>query len=523
LTFGVAFTGYFREAVLAARFGLSATMDAYFAAIFIPTLVYMVLIAGTLSPVFIPILIQHGGDEDCAQLSESFSVVTNAVLLLLSAAVVLGLFTVRKWLPLLFSGFSRTTTDTATHLVYIIFPAVIFVAVAGILTAALNGFHKFALAAAAPALSSLAVILAAVLARGDRAIYIVGFATALGFLLQLIFLLPATARLGIRYRLVLNFRHPAIKKLTRLGVPLLLYLLVANASSFMERNLASQLSAGAVSSITYATRLFAIPANFFAAPLAIVAYPLFVREAVRDNRGDLRNQISRMVRLVCFLFMPLTLWVVMNSLSLIRMFYERGQFHLSDSVVTAQVLMLYGVGILPNAITVILLRCFYAVQDTMTPLWAESIDLAFYIVTALLLTPRFGIAGLAFTRGMTYFLVAGILIFVLSRKQKLLKMDFDLMRFLGRTSIASLAMAAVSWMSLHLMQSAFDSGKTPLRLGIVCVVLTVSASVFLGVARLLKLDEAAHILGTIRQLVPGLGSPISEVQGEVAVLKGDPR
>jgi peptidoglycan biosynthesis protein MviN/MurJ (putative lipid II flippase) len=50
------------------------------------------------------------------------------------------------------------------------------------------------------------------------------------------------------------------------------------------------LSAGAVSSITYATRLFAIPANFFAAPLAIVAYPLFVREATRPLR-DLRNQI----------------------------------------------------------------------------------------------------------------------------------------------------------------------------------------------------------------------------------------
>ena len=53
------------------------------------------------------------------------------------------------WLPLLFPGFSSSTTGTATHLVYIIFPAVIFVAVAGILTAALNGFHQFALPAAA--------------------------------------------------------------------------------------------------------------------------------------------------------------------------------------------------------------------------------------------------------------------------------------------------------------------------------------------------------------------------------------
>jgi putative peptidoglycan lipid II flippase len=510
LTLGVALAGYVREAVLAGRFGLSATMDAYFAAVFIPTLVYMVLIAGTLSPVFIPILIQQDRKEDRAELSVTFSVVTNAVLLFLASIIALGLVTVGVWLPLLFSGFNKTTTDTATHLVYIIFPAVIFVALAGILTAALNGFHKFALPAAAPALSSLVVIVAAVFARGERAIYVVGIATALGFLLQFVFLLPAAARLGLRYRLVLNFRHPAISKLIRLGVPLLLYLLVANASSFLERNLASKLSAGAVSSITYATRLFAIPANFFAAPLAIVAYPLFVREAVRDNYGDLRNQISRMIRLICFLFMPLTLWVVMNALPLIRMFYERGQFHVSDSIVTARVLMLYGIGILPNAIAVILLRCFYAVQDTMTPLWAESIDLAFYVVAALLLTRRFGLAGLAITRGMTFFLVASILILVLSRKQRLLVVDFDLVRFLGRTAIASLSMAAVSWMSFHLLQSTFDSGNTPVRLGIVCAVLAVSAPVFLGVARLLKLDEATHILSTVWHLIPGLASCTSK-------------
>jgi putative peptidoglycan lipid II flippase len=521
LTLAVAFAGYVREAALAARFGLSATMDAYFAAVFIPTLVYMVLIAGTLSPVFIPILIQADGDEERVQLSETFSVVTNVVLLVLATTIALGLVTVHVWLPLLFAGFSSTTAGTATHLVYIIFPAVIFVAVAGILTAALNGFHQFALPAAAPALSSLAVIVAAVLARGDRAIYVVGFATALGFLLQFVFLLPATARLGIRYRLVLNFRHPAIGKLIRLGVPLLLYLLVANASAFLERNLASHLSAGAVSSITYATRLFAIPANFFAAPLAIVAYPLFVREAARDNCGDLRNQISRMIRLVCFLFMPLTVWVVMNALPLTRMFYERGQFHQSDSIVTARVLMLYGVGILPNAIAVILLRCFYAVQDTMTPLWAESIDLAFYIVFALLLTPRFGLAGLAITRGMTFFLVASILTFVLSRKRMLLVVDFDLLRFLGRTAIASLAMAAVSWMSFHLLQSAFDSGKTPIRLGIVCAVLAVSAPVFLGVARLLKLDEATHIVSTVWQLVPGVANSVSGEDGQLPPLSGE--
>ena len=435
LTLVVAFIGYLREATLASRFGLSATMDAYFAAVFVPTLVYMVLIAGTLSPVFIPILIQEDSAEDRDRLSETFSVVTTFVLFLLLTTISAGIITVHWWLPLLFSGFGAATMNTATRLVYIIFPAVLFVALAGILTAVLNGFHKFGLAASAPALSSVSVIGAALVARGDKAIYIVGYATALGFILQFILLLPGTAILGIRYRFVVDLRHPAVVKLLRLGIPLFLYLVVANASSFLERNLASHLSAGAVSTLTYAMRLFAIPANFLAAPLAIVAYPLFAREAVREESGDLRNQVSRIFRLVCLLFLPLTIWVVLNALPLTRFFYERGQFRLQDSVMTSQALMLYAIGILPNAMAVVLLRCFYAAQDTITPLLAESIDLVFYIIAATALTKHFGISGLALTRGMTFFLVAIILIVVLRNRHGLLTIDLNFIQFFLRTSV----------------------------------------------------------------------------------------
>jgi putative peptidoglycan lipid II flippase len=504
LTLVVAFLGYLREATLAARFGLSATMDAYFAAVFVPTLVYMVLIAGTLSPVFIPILIQDEAAEDRIKLSETFSVVTNFVVLVLVLTIIACLLTVHWWLPLFFSGFNVATVAIAVRLVYIIFPAILFVAVAGILTAVLNGFHKFALAAFAPALSSIAVIGAALLVQGDKAIYVVGVATALGFLLQFLLLMPATAGLGLRYRLILNLPHPALRKLLHLGTPLLLYLAVANASSFLERNLASQISAGAVSTISYATRLFSIPANFFAAPLAIVAYPLFAREAVRHNYGDLRDQLYRMVRLVWVVFLPLTVWVVMNSLPLTRVFYEHGQFRSGDSLITARVLMLYGIGVLPNAVTVILLRCFYAIQDTVTPLWAELIDLTFYVVAALFLTKHFGLAGLAVTRGMTFFLVAIILVLVLWRKKKLLVLDLNLISFCGRSGLAAIAMAMVSWISLHLLQTSFDSGKTLLRFGIVGLILVVSGGTFLGFARMLKLDEANHILNMVLELVSGI-------------------
>lgn len=519
LTVMVAAFGYFREAALAARFGLSTTMDAYFAAIFIPTIVYMVLIAGTLSPVFIPILLQDEVSGEPGRLSESFSVVTNFVLLFLGGIVLCAMITAHKWLAILFPGFNPATAATTRHLVYMIFPSVVFVALAGVLTSALNGFHKFALAAFAPALSSITVITAALLARGSRAIYVVGFATAIGFLLQFLLLMPATAALGIHYRPLVRFHHPAIAKLIRLGGPLLLYLAVANGCLFLERNLASRLAAGALSTLTYAMRLFAVPANFLAAPLAIVSYPQFAREAVHARHGDLRRQVSRMFRLVVFLFLPITVWTIQNALPVTRLLYERGQFQFGDSLITSRALMCYGIGIFPNAIAVILLRCFYAVQDTITPLIAEIIDLAFYAIVATVLTRSFGIEGLAFTRGLSFCLVTTVLIFVLWRKKHLLVLDASLLLFFFRTALATVGMAGASWISLRFLQASFDAGKAPLRLGIVCLLLSVSGAVFLGVARLLRLEEATHLMQTVWQLLPGAAIAALEEDRNLPLVK----
>jgi putative peptidoglycan lipid II flippase len=499
LTVIVSLCGYLREAALAARFGMSTTMDAYFAAVLIPTMVHMVLIAGMLSPVFIPILLQ-GASEGSGKLSETFSVITNLVLVFLAAIVGSATITAREWLALLFPGFNSVTAELTLHLIYIIFPSTLFVALAGILTASLNAFHKFAVAAIAPAVSSISVVVAVTLARGPRAIYLVGLATGVGFLLQMALLIPAIRSLGIRYRPVFRLGHPAVGRLLRLGGPLLLYLSVANASLFLERNLASRLAAGAVSTVTYAMRLFAVPSNFLAAPLAVVAYPQFAREALREEPGDLGSQISRMFRLVLFVFLPVMFWTILNALPLTRLLYERGQFRLQDSILTARVFRLYGIGILPNAIAVILLPCFYAIQDTISPLWAEVVDLLFYLLVAIFLMNHFGLLGLALSRGIQFYLFAALLMFVLYRRC-LLKMDSDLLQFLSRVGLASLVMAAVSWIILYFLRGVFDSGILVVRLGVVCVMVIASSAVYLSMTRLLKLPEAEQVLNTALDLL----------------------
>lgn len=502
LTFAVSALGYVRAATLAGRFGVSATMDAYFGATLIPNTLYLIVVVGTLSPIFIPILLQENASQSRDEISESFSVVTNFTLLMVVALVALGMFTARHWLPWLFPGFGAATDAMLLRLVYVIYPAVVFLTLAGIFSAVLNGFHKFALAAITPAISSVAVIAAAIFARGSRAIYIVGIATAVGFVLQFLVLLPSMAALGVRYRPIFNFRHPAIIKVLRLGGPLFLYLVVSNASLIIERNLASRLSAGAVSAMTYAMRLFTVPANFLAAPLAIVSYPLFAREAIKEKRGELGKQLSRTLRFIVIIFLPITVLLILNAFPLTRVLYERGRFRPQDSLLISRVLMLYGIGILPNAIAVILVRCFFAIQDTVTPLVAETIDLVFYAISATWLTHHFGIEGLAVARGMTFFLVGGIFALVLAKKRRLLTFDFDLLSLFSRTVAASLAMGIVNWIALHALQSSFDSGKTLQRLALLGVVFALSAATFLGMSRLLKLAETTAILKTVFGVLP---------------------
>ena len=504
LTVTVAVFGYLREASLAARFGVSAVMDAYFAAIFIPNILYLVLITGMLSPIFIPILVQESLSEDRAAISETFSHVTNFVLLVLAVATSLCIVLARFWLPFLFAGFSAATTGMAVQLTYIIFPAVLFLAVSGIFSAVLNGFHRFALAAFAPALGSISVISAVLLARGEKAIYVVGVATGFGFALQSIVLLPAVRATGLRYYPILNLNHPAIRKVFRLGVPLFLYLAVANASGFLERNLASHLSPGAVATLSYALRLFMVPANFLVTPLVTVVYPGLAREAAREAYGDLKNEMRRNLRLVFFFFFPATIWVVLNALPVTRLLYERGQFRLQDSLMTSRVLAIYGTAILPYAATLMALRCFYAIEDTMTPLKAELINLCYFIVVATLMTRHYGLVGLAVSRATSFFLVALIVLGVLAKKLGLFKIPAHTANFIFRTVIASGAMSFLIWLSWHRLQPFFDTGNVAVRLAIVAAQLLVGSVSFFVAALALRINESRRVLN----MVAGLTSSV---------------
>src|SRR5207248_1054439 len=88
------------------------------------------------------------------------------------------------------------------------------------------------------------------------------------------------------------------------------------------------------------------------------------------HQGDIaqvRHRTLSALRLVFLLTVPVTIGGVLLTEPLTRLAYEYGRFRTADTLLTAQAVRAYLMG-LPFYGTVHLLnRCFYATHDTMTP------------------------------------------------------------------------------------------------------------------------------------------------------------
>ena len=491
LTTFVTAVGYFRDAVFASKLGASAGMDAYLAALFVPNTLYLVLVAGTMSPIFMTVFSQHENRSHKEALIV-FRVTSTFVGLTLSVLVLVGMFTARFWLLLLFSGFTPDQMRLSLQILYIVFPAIVFLGLAGMVSALLNSLAHFTAPALSPAMYAAATVPVLLLAPRDRLIHWVAVATAAGLAAQLFVQLPTAASLGVHWRPDFNFRHPALRQLMRLALPLLAYLVVANASLVIERNIASKLSTGAISIVNYATRLFTIPGNLLIMPLAVVFYPTFAREAAREGRGNLERELRDALRIAVFLALPVTCWMVVHALPLTRVIFERGQFDFTNSTRTAGMLTLYSLGLLPNAVAVILLRAFYAVQDTVTPLLAEAANLACYAWLAPRLAERYGLVGLGAARAGSFVLVGVILLFALRKKLSVL--SFTESAFLVKIACGSFALGATTWAASFLLTDVFQQHGFLVRALITVFLGALGISVYIGICYSLGVREVNSVL-----------------------------
>ncbi|GEA17226.1 murein biosynthesis integral membrane protein MurJ [Moorella sp. E306M] len=503
--------GFGREAALAAVFGASRVTDAYLVATVIPSLLFAI-VGAAITTVGIPVLSEYLYREEkrlelASLVWSSFHAIAALLLVICFVAVPFAPWLVRLLAP----GFGPDQAALTAELVRVMLPATVFMGLSGWAQGVLNA-HKHFLAPAAVGIPYNVILITAIFLSGSFwGIEGVAWATVLAIASQFFIQVPVLRGLGIRYRPVLDLRHPGLTKMAALVLPVLVGVGAGQLNVIVDRILASGLAEGSISALNYAQKVLQIPQGLFAAPLIIVLYPsLAERGAVGDLAG-FKERLARGLGALAFLAVPLLVGVIVLRHELVAFLFQRGAFDATDARMTAVALLFYTLGLLFLVWRDYLARAFYALQDTAMPMWTGLASVAVNIGLNLVLVRYLAHGGLALATSIAALVGCALLLVFLRRRLGRLGGRYFLLET-ARVNVAALVMGAVAWWLNVAAELPFNRlaqyaagflggglaafGTLGLRISVLgCA----GALVYAGACRLLGVREIFYVLGLVRE------------------------
>jgi len=412
--------GLVREMVSAYFFGVTGLINAFTVAILIPNVVRALLADAALSGAFVPVfsdLLERGEKQRAWRVASTLFWLT-----LLALGGVTALFILLA--PLLMRPFGDPGGDyeLAVGLSRVLFPIVVLLGLSGIVVGILNTYHHFALPALAPVAWNLVIVLGLLLgvpqiSDESAQLYLYAGVVVLGTVVQLLLPVPWLRRLDGSLTMVLDWRDPAVKRVLVLMLPVTLTIGLINVSFLVDMLFASRLLDPelAPAAIDKAFRLYMLPQGIFAVAVTTVLFPTLARLAARGDEQGLRRALDGGIRQIAFLLVPAGLVAIVLAQPIVRLVYQRGEFTADDTVIVAQCLQAFSIGLVFNGWMLILNRAFYAVQTNWVPtaiaLGAVGLNAAFDAVFY-----RLGIWGIPLATAAVNVVGAATLLVMMRRR-----------------------------------------------------------------------------------------------------------
>lgn len=492
------FLGLGRETVIAYFFGASGLVSAFQAASTIPTMMFDLLIGGMLSAALVPVFSDYARPERRREFGTVVGAMLSLVALLVAGLVVVIELFAEPVARLVAGGFPPDLLAVTTGLLRIMTPAVWFLAISGVVTGILFALKRFTFPAFAAAVYNLGIIVCALLFHERLSIASLAVGVLVGSFMQLAFQIPELMRLGVGIRL--GLRHPALRRIWRLYLPILFGLFVSQIQVIIDRRLASGTGEQSLAWMRDATTLFQLPHGLVAVAISLAALPALSQFFAAGDEGSFRQTLGRGLRAVLLLIVPATIGLFVLGQPIVELIFQRGEFMPADTKAVVSALNLYLLGLIPASIDWLLNYAFYARNNTLTPALVGVASVGIYLAVALPLVKPFGYLGLVLADSAKH---TGHFVIMLVLLRRQLGSLHDLRG--GVTALCTLAasgvMALVLWLSIRILEGVLPVGFEG-NLILVVVVGTLGAAVYLVVVSRLGVEEAGLLAGRFLRRLP---------------------
>lgn len=412
--------GLVREQVTAYLFGTGDLVAAFTIADNIHTMLFDLVISGMMQAALIPVLSEYADEDKREELRDITGTLLTISALGIGAVVILiEIFAPTAVFVMTELGAadqvrSQEVVDLTVQMVRLILPAVWLLAISTILMATLYALQRFTRPALSLSVRNAAIVFAALtLGRTTLGVRSLVVGIVLGALLLVAIQLP-----GLRDAMPrpnLNFRHPAIKRVYLLYLPIFIGLFANTFALIVDRNLAWRVGEDALGAMRFATTLNQMILGLVAAAISLAALPALSRHFSARNEDAYRATLARGLRMVTVLVVPAALGMAVLSWPIVRLLFYHGATTKEGAELIWLALLLYLPGTLFAAFDQVLIFAFYARQNTKLPQIVGVVAVAVYFVFALSLFQPYGMAGLVLANSAQFTFHAIVMIWLLRR------------------------------------------------------------------------------------------------------------
>ncbi|KQT32819.1 murein biosynthesis protein MurJ [Sphingomonas sp. Leaf412] len=454
LTLASRILGLVRDSLFARFVGAGFASDAFLIAFRLPNMFRALFAEGAFSAAFIPMFNRKVADPDGDGLPSGVRFAEDALSVLLPILIVMTVVMELAAWPvtwLLSGGFNGVDRDQfafAVELSRITFPYLLLISLVSLLGGILNSLHKFWIAAAAPILLNLTLIVALLFFHAPDTLLTArtqAIAVTVSGVLQLAWLVWACRRAGVRLKLKRPRLGPDVRKLLKLIGP------AAAGAGAVQINLvvstalaASLLGAGSVSYIYFADRLNQLPLGLIGIGLGTVLLPTISAQLGRGDEAAATETQNRGLELALFLTLPATVALVACGQPIVAALFQHGKFTPADSAATAQALAAFSLGLPSYILVKVLTPGFYARHDTKTPVRFAMVSIAVNLILNLAFIVPLKHVGPPLATAIASTVNVALLWHALQRRGHF-AVDRQLARRAPRLAAAALLMGAVIW------------------------------------------------------------------------------
>jgi putative peptidoglycan lipid II flippase len=463
-----------------------------------------------LQPLYLPIFLarqREDGDEPAWRFT---SIVAPIHLLLLLALCLAGVI----WAPGIAGWMLKKQIEQypavlplAVSFLRILLPALIAYSLSNLAELTIQSYHSFTIPALAEALRRILIIVglvAAIVVFRDKLTpvqatqgLVIGL--VVGCVARLLLQLPLLRERRKLFRPRLDFGNPDVRKAGILALPLVVGIIFAYVRNLADAKLALEEGVGGLAGLRAARRLVDMPWQVLGLGISYVIYPFISELGARQKRGEMADALVSMIRVMAFVFVPTTVFMfVLAEPTIITAFF--GMRFDDESVrLTMQAMPWYVLGMLFFAIEDPLLKWFFALSDTKTPIIMGILGnlLWFAIAVPGVRVYGGGLTALALAMSISKMLKVLILLAILRPRLGPVPRE-RVLPFIGKLAVAVAVMTAAILITSRFLEGVVPSTGWLSGAIVLFGSAAVAVIVYIVASFLLRIEEFQLVVDRVR-------------------------